>query len=158
MERPFALFSLIVVTLLLFTPAFAQSNSVAGKIHGTVRLAPSGTAVRNAVVTIAELKQVVLTDEGGIFEFQNIPRGKYQIIAHLDRVPDVLSTDTEEMSPPNRSRLCPAATTPDIPQRPIPQRPLSRPLPRPPLREASRDIQDGYPPGVAANISVRCAT
>ncbi len=31
-----------------------------------------------------------MTDENGAFEFGNVPAGKYQIVAHLDRVPDVV--------------------------------------------------------------------
>jgi len=48
--------------------------------------------VRNAVVTIVELKRSVLTDESGAFEFKGVPAGKYQMFAHLDRVPDVINT------------------------------------------------------------------
>ncbi len=43
-------------------------------------------------MTIAELKKSILTDEGGAFRFDDIPAGRYQIIAHLDRVPDVVKT------------------------------------------------------------------
>ena len=63
-----------------------------GMIHGRVSIRPSDTAARNAVVTIVELKRSVLTDENGGFEFKGIPAGKYQMFAHLDRVPDVIKT------------------------------------------------------------------
>ncbi len=43
-------------------------------------------------MTIAELKKSILTDESGAFRFDDVPPGKYQIIAHLDRVPDVVKT------------------------------------------------------------------
>jgi iron complex outermembrane receptor protein len=72
--------------------AFAQSAAVTGTIHGTARIEPFSTAARNAVVTIVELKRSVLTDENGAFEFKGIPIGKYQVFAHLDRVPDVIKT------------------------------------------------------------------
>lgn len=78
--------------LLLSITAFAQSSAVTGTIHGTVTLQPSGVTARNAVVTIAELKKSVLTDYNGAYEFNNVPAGKYQVIAHLDRVPDVVKT------------------------------------------------------------------
>jgi len=64
----------------------------AGTIHGTVRVQPSNAAARNAVVTIVELKRSVLADENGGFEFKSVPPGKYQMFAHLDRVPDVIKT------------------------------------------------------------------
>src|SRR5438132_2561667 len=67
----------------------ARRSVSSGTIHGVVRLEPSGTPVRNAVVTIAELQRSVLTDENGAFQFTDVPAGRYQIIAHLDRVPDV---------------------------------------------------------------------
>ncbi len=79
-----------LIILLLSTTSFAQKSVFA--IQGVVRIGPSGTAARNAVVTIAELKKSILTDEGGAFRFDDIPAGRYQIIAHLDRVPDVVKT------------------------------------------------------------------
>ncbi|MCA1592352.1 MAG: TonB-dependent receptor [Acidobacteria bacterium] len=81
-----------LITLLLSITAFAQSPAVTGTIRGVVHVEPSGMATRNAVVTISELRRSMLTDENGAFEFIDIPVGKYQIIAHLDRVPDVVKT------------------------------------------------------------------
>ena len=69
---------------------FGQRQAASGTIRGTVTLQPAGVKARNAVVTVAELKRSVLTDQDGAFEFKDIPAGKYQIIAHLDRVPDMV--------------------------------------------------------------------
>src|SRR6266550_2917182 len=85
-----AVFLVILSILFLSITAFAETP--AGTIHGHVRIKPSDMEARNAVVTIAELKRSVLTDENGAFEFKGIPAGKYQMFAHLDRVPDVLKT------------------------------------------------------------------
>lgn len=85
-------FSAILSILFLSLTASAQNLDVTGIIHGTVRIEPSSTAARNAVVTIAELKRSVLADENGVFEFKGIPPGKYHLLAHLDRVPDVIKT------------------------------------------------------------------
>src|SRR5882762_545740 len=68
----------------------AQTSGSVGTIRGTVLLEPSGVAARNAIITIAELKRSVATDEHGAFLFNNVTAGKYQIIAHLDRVADVV--------------------------------------------------------------------
>src|SRR5213080_1308989 len=68
----------------------AFNSSTSGTIHGVVSLEPSGTPVRNAVVTIAELQRSVLTDQNGAFQFTDVPAGRYQVVAHLDRVPDVV--------------------------------------------------------------------
>jgi iron complex outermembrane receptor protein len=84
--------STTLIALLLSVTGFAQSSTGTGTVRGIVRIEPSGTAARNAIVTIAELKKSVLTDENGAFQFNDVPAGKYQIIAHLDRVPDVVKT------------------------------------------------------------------
>jgi iron complex outermembrane receptor protein len=78
--------------VVLSLASYAQGPAATGTIHGTVRIDPAGSFARNAVVTIAELKRSVLTDENGAFEFKAIPTGKYQLFAHLDRVPDVVKT------------------------------------------------------------------
>src|SRR5882762_8563535 len=80
----------ILSILFLSLTAFAETP--AGTIQGKVRIKPAGTTARNAVVTIVELKRSALTDENGGFEFKGIPAGKYQMFAHLDRVPDVIKT------------------------------------------------------------------
>jgi iron complex outermembrane receptor protein len=44
------------------------------------------------LVTILQLKRTVGTNEQGQYEFQNVPTGRYNVVAHLDRVPDVVRT------------------------------------------------------------------
>lgn len=80
----------LVLTVLISVTAIAQISAVGGSLAGTVLIGPSGTPVRNAVVTIAELNRSVLTDENGKYEVKDIPPGKYQVIAHLDRVQDIV--------------------------------------------------------------------
>ena len=87
-----AVLSTILSILVFSLAALAQSPALRGTIHGTVRIEPSGAGARNAVVTIAELKRSALTDESGSFELKDVPAGKYQLFAHLDRVPDVVKT------------------------------------------------------------------
>ncbi len=72
------------------TVVAARAEVTIGVLRGTVALEPSGVPARNAVITIAELKKSVLTDERGAFRFDNVPFGRYQLIAHLDRVPDIV--------------------------------------------------------------------
>ncbi len=83
---------LFSISAVVCRAAYGQGSAVTGTIHGTVMIAPSGTAARNAVVTVAELRKSVFTDESGAFEFRDLPAGKYEIFAHLDRVPDVVKT------------------------------------------------------------------
>jgi iron complex outermembrane recepter protein len=87
-----SILSVILNIVFLSISAFAQGSAVAGTIHGTVRISPSDIGARNAVVTIAELKRSVLTNENGVFDFWGIPAGRYQLFAHVDRVPDVIKT------------------------------------------------------------------
>ncbi len=82
----------LILTFSISAGAFAQSGLANGQIRGTVTLLPSAVGARNAVVTIAELKRSVLTNAQGGFEFKDVPAGKYQVIAHLDRVPEVVKT------------------------------------------------------------------
>ena len=83
MVRIQTIFSSALMILLLSMTAFAQSSAVTGTLRGVVRVEPSGAPARNAVVTIAQLKKMVLTDESGAFELTDLPIGRYQIIAHL---------------------------------------------------------------------------
>lgn len=85
-------FSSTFLAVLLSAAVLAQSSVMTVIVRGTVRIEPSGKVARNVIVTIAELKKVTLTDENGTFEFRDVPVGKYQVIAHLDRVPDVVRT------------------------------------------------------------------
>lgn len=81
------------IILLLFISVgggFAQSGNSDNTLGGTVRLKESGSAVRNASVTIAELKRTTLTDVNGKYHFTQIPAGRYDLIVHLDRVADVV--------------------------------------------------------------------
>jgi len=74
---------------LLCLPALGQSN---GTLRGTITLGDSGKPVHHVLVTILQLKRVEDTDEQGNYEFQNVPPGRYDVRAHLDRVPDVVSS------------------------------------------------------------------
>jgi iron complex outermembrane receptor protein len=65
----------------------AQAN---GTLRGKVTLAGSGDPVHNVKVTIIQLKRSTETSEDGAYEFQNIPPGRYDVSAHLERTPDIL--------------------------------------------------------------------
>jgi iron complex outermembrane receptor protein len=80
----------LLAVLMLVQPMTAFSAN--GSIRGVVKVGPSAIPARNASVTIAELRLTVLTDADGSFAVPNVPAGRYQIIAHLDRVPDVVKT------------------------------------------------------------------
>ena len=52
----------------------------------------SGKPIHNVLVTILQLKKTVGTDEDGNYVFQNLPAGRYDVLAHLDRVPDIVKS------------------------------------------------------------------
>jgi iron complex outermembrane receptor protein len=76
-----------IILSLISSTAFAQSNAT---LRGTVTLGDSGKPVHNALITILQLKRTVDTDDEGRFEFHDVPAGKYDVVAHLDRVPDIV--------------------------------------------------------------------
>ena len=79
----------VLFAFILFTcsglPALAQAN---GTLRGIVTLGETGKPVHHVLITILQLKRSVDTDEDGKYEFTDVPPGKYDVVAHLDRVPD----------------------------------------------------------------------
>jgi iron complex outermembrane recepter protein len=84
------LFAAPLVAIFVF-PVLAQSGST---LRGTVTLSDSGKPVHHVLVTILQLRRTVDTDENGKYEIQNIPAGRYDVVAHLDRVPDSVKSIT----------------------------------------------------------------
>ena len=78
-----------IFVCLISLPALGQSNVT---LRGTVTLGENGQGVHNVLITILQLKRTVNTDESGKYEFQGLPRGRYDVVAHLDRVPDIVRT------------------------------------------------------------------
>ena len=75
--------------------AFGQTASTSpgtGTLRGTVTLGESGKPIHNALITILQLKRTVGTNSDGKYEIQGVPPGKYDVVAHLDRVPDIVRT------------------------------------------------------------------
>ncbi|MEP7343209.1 MAG: TonB-dependent receptor [Acidobacteriota bacterium] len=66
------------------------SAQTSGTLRGKVTLANNGDPVHNVKVTIIQLRRSTETNDDGTYEFQNVPPGKYDISAHLERTPDIL--------------------------------------------------------------------
>ena len=92
-NRIFAIKAFAFALLLAFStlPALAQSG---GKLKGTVTLSDSGKPIHNVLVTILQLRRTVNTDESGDYMFDDVPPGRYSVLAHLDRVPDAVQNVT----------------------------------------------------------------
>ena len=86
---PLALILLSLISL----PSLGQSAPAGtATLSGSVTLGNSGKPIHNALITILQLKRTVDTDNNGRYEFTNLPPGKYDVVAHLDRVPDIVRT------------------------------------------------------------------
>ena len=82
-------FFALIVLVFSGLPALAQGNAT---LRGTVTLGETGKPVHNVLVTILQLKRTVDTDDNGKYEFTAVPPGKYDVLAHIDRVPDIVQS------------------------------------------------------------------
>lgn len=83
------IFLALIVAGLFSLSAFAQSESGSATLRGTVTLGESGKPVHNVLITIVQLKRTVNTDDNGHYEFTGLPPGRYDVVAQLDRNPDM---------------------------------------------------------------------
>src|SRR5688572_6237730 len=67
-----------LIALLLGGAAFGQS---AGAIRGTVSLSENDLTMPHVTVVISQLGRSVETGDDGVFEFQNVPPGMYELVA-----------------------------------------------------------------------------
>src|SRR5881396_1225180 len=86
-----ALIASFLAAALFQVSAFPQSGAT-GTVRGIVTLEDTGKPVHGVAVTMLQLRRSVMTGDDGTYEFQNVPAGKYDIVARLDRVPDVVHT------------------------------------------------------------------
>jgi iron complex outermembrane recepter protein len=86
------IFFAIIVAGLFNLSAFAQSSTGTATLRGTVTLGESGKPVHNVLITIVQLKRTVNTDDEGHYEISGLPRGRYDVVAQLDRNPDMTRT------------------------------------------------------------------
>ncbi len=85
--------ALLLVAIAVVTMVASVAHGQTGAtLKGTVTLGSTGKPIHNVLVTILQLKKTVDTDENGNYEFQNVPPGRYDVVAHLDRVPDAVQS------------------------------------------------------------------
>lgn len=73
--------------VLISVPALAQSS---GTLRGTITLGDNGQPVHGVLVTILQLRRDIYTDRDGKFEFQDVPLGRYDVVAKLSGMPDTV--------------------------------------------------------------------
>ena len=78
---------LLLFASLCTSQALGQASP---SLRGTVTLGESGQPIHNVLITVLQLKRTVGTDEQGNYEFHNLTPGRYDLVAHLDRVPDIV--------------------------------------------------------------------
>ena len=71
-------------TILASSAAFAQNGTVRGTITSSVNDAP----VPNVSVQITPLGRSVETSDQGVYEFTDVPAGRYTVISHIDGFSD----------------------------------------------------------------------
>lgn len=81
---------LVALMFCLGALAIGVQAQTTGTLRGKVALT-NGDPVHNVKVTIIQLKLSTETAEDGTYEFKNVPMGKYDISAHLERTPDILA-------------------------------------------------------------------
>ncbi|MEP6901446.1 MAG: TonB-dependent receptor [Actinomycetota bacterium] len=85
MQSIFSSFKIITFLFIFAVAAFAQTGNISGKVtYGS-----DNTAVHGAAVQIVQLKQTVITDQAGTYEFENIPVGRYTVLTHQEGFADV---------------------------------------------------------------------
>lgn len=85
------IFLALILASFFNLPAIAQSSGSA-TLRGTVTLGESGKPVHNVLITIVQLKRTVNTDDDGNYEITGLPPGRYDVVAQLDRNPDMTRT------------------------------------------------------------------
>ncbi len=88
-KRYFSGFVLLVLVCELSVFCYGQATST---LKGTVTLETSGKPVHGVIVTILQLKRSADTGDDGKYEIKDVPPGTYDVVAHLDRVPDLVQS------------------------------------------------------------------
>ncbi|MDP5231844.1 MAG: TonB-dependent receptor [Cellulophaga sp.] len=64
------------IALLLFTVPFYSQISISGKVTDT-----QGSPISNVEIYLKQLQRLAITNDAGIFKFDNVPGGKYTLVA-----------------------------------------------------------------------------
>jgi iron complex outermembrane recepter protein len=80
----YPLLSGFLIILAASVSAFAQT----GTIRGTITSEVGGAPIPNVSVQITQLRRSVVTDASGVYEFTNLPPGRYTVVAHIEGFSD----------------------------------------------------------------------
>lgn len=71
------------------TPVYSQTT---GTVRGSVSLASNKAPLHHATVNLVQLNRTTQTDNAGLYQFTNVPPGRYDVIAHMHALSDVKQT------------------------------------------------------------------
>ncbi|MCS6816680.1 MAG: TonB-dependent receptor [Blastocatellia bacterium] len=89
-HRRALIFLALGLVLLVHGPVNGAQPS--GTLRGRVLLRPANTPAHGMTVTLVPGNRSSVTDEAGRYEFSEIPPGRYTVIVHMERLPDVIQT------------------------------------------------------------------
>ncbi|HYP54465.1 MAG TPA: TonB-dependent receptor, partial [Pyrinomonadaceae bacterium] len=85
--------AVVIMTLFIVSPPAALSQTAApptgATLRGVVRLAEGDSRLHNVIITIVQLQRSTETDEQGAYVFENLPAGRYTVLAHMEGFPDI---------------------------------------------------------------------
>ncbi len=84
----------IFIFFLLFFLASVASFAQDGKISGKVTFGGDNTVMHQVAVQIMQLKRSTVTDDNGVYLFNNVPPGRYTLVAHQEGFGDSSETVT----------------------------------------------------------------
>ena len=83
---------MVLLALALLTLPFAAFAQSGGTVRGTITSDVNNTPVPNVSVEITQLRRSAETDASGVYEFTNIPPGRYTIVTHIEGFSDRAQT------------------------------------------------------------------
>jgi iron complex outermembrane receptor protein len=86
-----AFFAALFAAALFSGAALAQNT---GKVTGKIVFSGDGKPLHGATVQITQLRKTAETGDDGVFSFDNIPAGRYTLVAHLEGFNDLVRTVT----------------------------------------------------------------
>lgn len=92
MKRSGFISGFLIFAFFVSSGSLVWADEAGATLRGKVTLGANGTAVHGVTVTILQLRRTAETDDNGVYEFKEVPAGTYDVVAHLDRVPDVAQT------------------------------------------------------------------
>ncbi len=80
--------AILPAAIAVFLLSFATFAQTGGTIRGTITSEVNGKPLAGVSVTITQLFRSTETDDNGVYEFKDVPAGRYTIVTHTDGFSD----------------------------------------------------------------------